>query len=192
MSDPRKEFKIRLTEDEWEEVRRVLFERKKKQQEAGHAALFAWVRNTLLSDGAAADLVLNSPKLPNREPTYLYPEENRIWHDRLEVILDDPKQRNGIEWNLCWGYNNITGQNVMPSDAEGEACPLGAAPQGERRMNAVREVGPGATVIEITLRPDVGASPPATEWPWKRPPCPCVRDIRSRRLPCEEGMGCPE
>ncbi len=56
-------------------------------------------------------------------------------------------------------------------------------------MKAAREVEPGSPVIEMPIRPALPR--PTSPWRWKPPPCPCARDIRTRRLPCEEGWECP-
>jgi len=109
MRDERKEFKIRLTEEEWEEVRRGLFERKKKQQEAGHAALFAWLRGSVLNSEQAAPHPASAKQAAP-------PGRNAEWHRLLDIILEQgtPEDVTGIQANLRWGANAVEGRHSAP------------------------------------------------------------------------------
>jgi hypothetical protein len=80
----------------------------------------AYVFDLIQRDIAAAGPVEKSQNaVPKSEQstkisTYPYPEGHREWHERLETILADEEQRIGIEWNLAWGFNNITGNLTRP------------------------------------------------------------------------------
>lgn len=110
MRDERKEFKVRLTEEEWEEVRKALFDRKIKQQAAGHAALFAWIRS--------------APPVPNPEqpsPPVPIPKQpprdkHAEWHELLDAILDHGTTEDvvGIQANLRWGAEAVRRRRDPP------------------------------------------------------------------------------
>jgi hypothetical protein len=61
------------------------------------------------------------PPLPTAEvpdAKYPYRPENRVWHERLEMTLNDPDEALGIQKNLEWAERTVRGK-TQPRKASG-------------------------------------------------------------------------
>lgn len=47
-----------------------------------------------------------------------YPARDRRWHDDLQIILDDPAERPGIEANIRWGSEAVRRKQTDPPQQE--------------------------------------------------------------------------
>ena len=45
----------------------------------------------------------------------LYRKENRAWHDRLELVLNDKDEALGIQKNLEWAESTVRNKQTRPA-----------------------------------------------------------------------------
>lgn len=91
---------IRVTE----ELHKLADRRRFEQGTSFQAILEAALSRFAQEPGAVADAA-SIATVAHQRSSYL--AHNQRWHDELEIILNDPEERGGIEANLRWGAEAV-------------------------------------------------------------------------------------
>lgn len=97
---------IRLPEELKEPLRLRLFETKKSFK----ATVVELLADYLSRPAGAVALSQPTPPAAAEDRPQRYRKEHLIWHDRLELTLNDPEEALGIMKNLEWAEKAVLGK----------------------------------------------------------------------------------